>query len=110
MAALAASLDLRLIHHPPGVRAGVPDLAAAAGVAGDAGAVPGDELVANEVEGVEVLREYDHPVAAVEQVVEPGGELAELAVLVDLAQLGDVVLQVEPLLVELLAAPRVGPQ
>src|SRR5437016_1262856 len=110
MAALAAGLDLRLVHHAPGVRAGVPHLATAARVASDAGAVPGDELVADDVEGVEVLCEHDHPVPAVEQVVQPGDELAELAVLVDLAQLGDVVLQVEPLLFELLTALRVGPQ
>jgi hypothetical protein len=110
MIPLAPRLDLRLLYHPPGVHAGVPHLASAPRVAGDAGAVLGDDLGADKVDGVEVLGEHDHMVAAVEQVIQPGGELAELAVLVDLAQFGDVVLQVQPLLLQLLAALRVGAQ
>ena len=72
VALLAAGLDLGLLHCTPGVVGRIPDLAASTRVAGDPLAVPGDQLLADEVQGVKVLREDDDPVAAGEQVVRAG--------------------------------------
>ena len=100
MIALGSGLHVGLLHHPPSVRGGIPYFAATAGIAGQPIPIAGDQSIPDKVERIEVLCEDDDTVPVSHDSVQSVLEHLELAVHGDLAERGDVVLQVESLLLQ----------